>query len=156
MIERHEALLACSDACAEFVRTLLRHYCERSVDLSELDRVTKRAFTTARVETIPRLELQNVDAVLLDRVDALCDGSENVTAASGKYMARLCTDLRVIEKCGARWGRLIISALNVFGSFFWPGRRQWLYERFRECCSQQENLISAFRRDYLDDAGGAG
>ena len=51
VIERHEALLARSDACVEFIRTLLRHYCERSVDLSELDHVTKRAFTTAQSVT---------------------------------------------------------------------------------------------------------
>ena len=142
LIETHEALLARSEAFVEF----LRGYFERNV--SELRRILNADFSPIDAKNFQAIRACN-DTALMDRLHTLAEGSEIVQGAANEYNRPLMRNLAIIEKHGGRYGRLIISTLNLFDSFFWPGRRQRLQERFKGCCSQQKNLISALRRDYL-------
>jgi hypothetical protein len=143
-IETHEALLARTDAYVEF----LRSYLERSVEGSELARLMQCALAPVDIGSFHTISPSN-DIALINRLLALTEGSGNVSAAANEYTSPLFRRLKITEKYGGRFGKLIVSALNLFDSFLWPGQKQWLYQRFQEQCSRQQNLLDAFRRDYL-------
>ena len=142
LIETHETLLARSEAFVEF----LRGYFERNA--AELRRILNADFSPIDARNFQAIRACN-DTALMDRLHTLAEGSETVQAAANEYSRPLIRNLAIIEKHGGRYGRLINSTLNLFDSFFWPRRRQWLYERFRDCCSRQQNLLEVLRRDYL-------
>ena len=96
---------------------------------------------------------QNADPVLLNRLTELDDGLGDVFSAANAYIR----NLGILSKFWRfKFGRFIVSAVNLFESFLWPGRHQWRYEQFQEERDRYCNLLSSFRRDYLDDAARRG
>ena len=145
VIKAHQAWLTHTANSVEF----LRAYLARDLGLSEFARVMKCAFDGRKnPPSVPVIHPTD-DIALRDRLQALTEGWFSLLSAANASTLRMQRTLGIIEKFGDRYGRLIVRALNLLDSFFWPGRGQWLHDRFQDCCSRQQNLLDAFRRDYL-------
>lgn len=93
---------------------------------------------------------RNTYPVLLNRIEELDNGLQDVFSAAEAYTSPLIRNLGILSKFWRfEFGRFIVSAVSLFESFLWPDRQQWRYEQFIERRAQYQNLISAFRRDYL-------
>lgn len=122
------------DARVEFVHGYL------AKDTSKLSRVMEQLAAKPPPHSNPYAVLPlNADPVLLNRIAGLNDGLRDVFSA-----ANAC-----ISPSRFKFGRFIVSAVNLFESFLWPGRQQWRYEQFQNERDRYSNLLSSFRRDYL-------
>jgi hypothetical protein len=143
-VEAYERWADWIDAHVEFMRAYWAKW-----DNSKLARVMERmAAKPPHPDPYAVLPL-NAAPVLLNRIEGLNDGLWDVFSAANAYTSPLIRNLGILTFCGFNFGRFIVSAVNLFESFLWPGRQQWRYEEFQNERDRYQNLLSAFRRDYL-------